>query len=141
MLLSLVLILLGIFIVVNIIHVTVRNAIDHQFLQKYSRNIPVLQNPGLFTGHIKMGLDRKNWLHISNLHKRFGKNFGYYYTNQPWISTIDIDLIKKIQIDEGNIHIDRKNLLFPLVEFNNSIMQTRGDVWRRSRKALAQTLT
>lgn len=83
----------------------------------------------------------KNFDTIDQWHNKLGKTFGYYIAHDPFVSTKDIDLIKKIEIDDANKHLDRLYFGFPSHEFSTSIFQVNGNEWRTVRKAIAATLT
>lgn len=102
----------------------------------------MVSEPNIFIGNLHHTLyDMKNYLVLDRLHNKLGKTYGYYFSEQPWVSTKDIDLIKRIEVDEAHKHLDRINLGIPTPEFNNSIFQINGNEWRKVRRALAPTLT
>lgn len=61
--------------------------------------------------------------------------------NQPWVPTKDIDLIKRIEIDEAHKHTDRAKAPWLIHEFNHSLMHMDGYEWRQVRQAIAPTMT
>lgn len=81
----------------------------------------------------------RNYNLIDEWHNRLGKSFGHYMVDQPWISTKDINLLKKVMLDGGNN--DRMSVEMPIPELNNSIVLINGDAWHRVRMALAPSLT
>lgn len=80
---------------------------------------------------------QKNWKIITNLHEQYGPTFGFYMCNQPWVSTKDLDLIKLIEIDRAQKHLDRLQYGGVSKEFNDSIFQVNGSDWRRVRRAVS----
>lgn len=131
-----------IYVSINVIKVILHNCRAQNFFQTKSPQLPVIPNPSIITGNINDVTWRmKNCDRIDELHDQYGKNFGFYVCGQPWLSTKDIDLIKKIELDEAHKHLDRAFIGFPVEEFNTSIFQVNGDEWRRVRRAIAPTMT
>lgn len=140
--LALTLILLVLYLSLNTIRVVYRNYRAHKFFQIKSLKLPVLPNPNIFVGNINQTIwCMKNCEQIDRLHNKLGKTFGHYMADQPRVSTKDIDLIKRIEIDEGHKHTDRARATWLIHEFNNSLMQISGDKWRQVRRAIAPTMT
>lgn len=140
--LILALILLTIYFLISVSKVIIRNHHAHKFFKAKSPHLPVVSRPNIFIGNLHQTLyDLKNYNVIDQLHNKLGKTFGYYFADQPWVSTKDIDLIKKIKVDRAQRHLNRANLGIPTPEFNNSIFQLNGNDWRKVRRALAPTLT
>lgn len=117
------------------------NRTAHQYFKKNLPNLPVLPKPNIFKGHSnELFLSPKNWRNLDESHKKYGTTFGWYYCNKPSISTIDVDLIKKLVIDESQF--DRLNLEIPLKEFkDDNIAFARTEQWLRLRKAIAPAFT
>lgn len=115
----------------------------YQFFRKKSPKLPVLSKPDLFIGHAnKISLASNNWQLNDRLHKKLGKTFGYYYGNQPVVSTTDLDFIKTFVIDEPDSHSDRIRVHIPVREFEyDALMMSEGKQWRRMRKAIAPAFT
>lgn len=127
---------------VNVIRVILHNHEAHKFFQIRSPKLPILSKPNIFYGNINQTTwNKKNFDLIDKLHNKLGKTFAYYYRSQPWVSTKDIDLIKRIQLDEASKHLDRAVIGFPTHELNTSIFQVNGDEWRQVRRAIAATMT
>lgn len=135
-------VLLVIYLSINITKVILHNWRAQKFFQTKSPQLPVVPNANIISGHMRDVTYRmKNCYRIDNLHRKYGRNFGFYVAGSPWLSTKDIDLIKKIEIDEAYKHLDRHVFGFPFDEFNTSIFQLNGDEWRQVRRAIAPTLT
>lgn len=135
-------ILLIIYVSINVIRIVLNNCRAQNFFQAKSPQLPVIPNPNIITGNMnEVTWNMKNCYRIDDLHNKYGKNFGFYVAAQPWLSTKDIDLIKRIEIDEAYKHLDRVNFGIPIDQFNDSIFQVNGDEWRQVRRAIAPTLT
>lgn len=131
-----------VYLLVNVLLVLIRNKKAHKFFQTNSPNLPVLPNPNIFHGHMLYTTrPDKNWKIITDHHEKYGPTFGFYFCDQPWICTKDIDLLKLIEIDKANKHINRSKFGLPFTEFNNSIFQVDDDDWRRVRRAISPALT
>lgn len=140
--LTLALVLLVVYLSVNVTKVILHNHRAHKFFQTRSPELPILSEPNIFFGNINQTTwNKKNCDLIDKWHKKFGKTYGYYYRSQPWVSTKDIDLLKRIEIDEASKHLDRAIIGFPTHELNTSIFQVNGDEWRQVRRAIAPTMT
>lgn len=129
--------------VYQLIRLSLRNRAAHKFFQIKSPNLPVVPKPRIIGGHgDRLFLSKNNWRNLDRYHKLYGPTFGWYNVDKPAISTIDLDLIKKIVIDEANEHVDKIQLDIPLKEFSeDDILTARGEQWWRIRKALAPAFT
>lgn len=134
--------LVVLYLFVNIGAVFVRNHKAHKFFQTHSPKLPLVPNANIFTGNLLEVLAPwKNWKIIDDLHRKYGPTFGYYIAEQPWVSTKDMDLIKRVLADDAYKHLDRTYLGFPFEEINNSIVQVNGDKWRQVRRIFTPALT
>lgn len=121
----------------------IRNYQAHQLFKKQSPNLPVLPKPKIFSGHaFEVFLASRNWQVIDELHKKYGRTFGFYYAEKPMVCTTDLDLIKTFVIDEPDKHVNRVFPEVPLkeVEFD-SIIFSQDDQWRRIRRVFATSLS
>lgn len=132
-----------VYICINVALVAVRNRKAHKFYATKAPNLPIYpKKPRLFSGHIyDLTIPRKNHKILRELHKELGPTYGFYVCDQPWVATIDIDLIKCIEVDQGHKHINRAIFGVPVKHFNESIFQKKDDEWRRVRRAIAPALT
>lgn len=123
--------------IIYIIYKLVCNHFKNQLLQKNLPTLPILEGQKPVIGHIPAFLSPRQWQIYENAHRKHGKYFGLYFGNIPMVTTIDLDLIKKIAIDED--HHDRFARLHLASEEIESdcILTARGEQWRRIRKALA----
>lgn len=113
-----------------------------RFFQTKSPKLPIMPSPNIFLGNIHQTIwQMKNCHIIDRWHDKLGKTFGQYVANKPLVSTKDIDLLKKILIDDSNKHLDRLSFDFPSHEFSTSIFQLNGNEWRSVRRVIAPTVT
>lgn len=140
--LILALVLSVVYFTVQVIKVIIHNRRAHKFFQTKTPKLPIVPDPNIFVGNINQTVwNMKNCEFIDKWHNELGVTYGFYFRSQPWVSTKDIDLIKRIEVDEAHKHLDRTFVGNPIHEFNTSIFQINGDKWRRVRRAIAPTLT
>lgn len=139
--LVLALVLLALYLSLNVIHVVVNNYQKHKFFQIKSPRLPVVPKPNILVGNVgQTTWNMKNCVLIDKWHNRLGRTFGFYFMAQPWVSTTDIDLIKKIQIDDASKHLNRSVMDIPCKEFGDSLVQNLEHEWRPVRRALGAAL-
>lgn len=135
---------LSVYIACNLIITVVRRYNVYKFFELKKTNIPIILKPTLLGDHmINFSLNKRNWQYLENLHKIHKTKIGAtFYLDNPFISTLDIDLIKKIAIDEGEHHINRIELKLLVEEWEiGSIAFARDNQWLRLRKAVAPALS
>lgn len=137
-----VLLFVAVYFLSRVIIVAVHNYRAHRFFKTKSPRLPVVPGPNLFLGNIDQTVWALNNCElIDRWHDELGKTFGHYVAEQPWVATKDIDLLKRIMIDDASKHLDRIFTRTPLHELNTSIAQINGDEWHRVRMAIAPTMT
>lgn len=140
--LTLSLILLGVYSSINVVKLIIHNHRAQKYFQTKSPKLPVVSNPSIFIGNtFQVTWNVKNCETVEAWHRKLGQTFGFYIIDEPWVSTKDLDLIKRIEIDEAHKHLDRIRIGFPIAEFDKSIFQINGHEWHRVRRAIAPTLT
>lgn len=140
--LVLALVLFALYILINMINLVVDNYQRQKFFKINSPRLPVVPRPNIILGNIgQTTWHKKNYDLIDKWHNKLGRTFGYYYLAQPWVSTTDINLIKKVMMDDASKHLSRAFINIPVKEFNDSLAQITGNEWRQVRRALAPTLT
>ncbi|CAA2976549.1 cytochrome P450 3A21-like [Olea europaea subsp. europaea] len=103
-----------------------------------SKGLPVYDDVRLLGNNFLTLLGAPNISEKSiEAHKRLGKTYGYVAMTRYGCFTIDLDLIKMIVIDEGDVHINRSQTDFPLHELENSLLLVDEDQWRRMRRLYA----
>lgn len=130
------------YILAQFVGVFIRNQKAFKFFSSKCPHLPTVPNPSPFSGHLtRLIMTDMSWKLITQLHTKYGTNFGLYYVDQPWLATKDLDLIKLIEIDEAKKHPNRAFLGGPLKHFNESIFQIDGEDWRATRQVLAPALS
>lgn len=120
-----------------------KNLLGRRLFKRKSPGLPVLPNPSIFSGHANRTYWRPdNWKNVDNYHKLYGSTFGWFNLDEPAVSTVDLDLIKTILLDEQNDHINRVELTIPIKELReDDIAFARDEQWWRLRKAFAPAFT
>jgi len=115
----------------------VRNYRAHKFFEKKSPNLPVLPNPKLLSGHFdELIYAFDGWKKVELNHEKYGDSYGWFYRDKPIVSTIDLDLIKTIHLDQSNVHINNLSTDTPIDEIEiDCIITAKDEQWRRLRKA------
>jgi cytochrome P450 len=72
---------------------------------------------------------------VDQAHKRLGKTFGWLSTTRYGVHTTDLELLKRVVIDLGEIN--RIKTDFPLQEIENSLLFAEDDQWRKLRRNFA----
>lgn len=139
-LIALLLTLIIIFVLQVVLRVVkVRKAYDNF---KKTTELPMLPRPWSPAGHDHVfGFNRYIWMQMEPLHRRYGRSFGWMGGIRPSVATIDLDLIKKVVLDEPNAHLDRPNLGLPFSEMSsNNIAFSEAKQWYRIRRAMTPAL-
>lgn len=122
-----------------VIYVAARNYYGHKYFKKNLPKLPLLDDIRLFGGHIHKVINPRSWRIFHDHHLKVGKNFGYYYHDIVCISTSDLNLIKKVALDDADQHPNRTgpiNLAVDEMEVD-CIFTAFDEQWRRLRKALS----
>lgn len=111
--------------------------------KKASNGLPILPQTYSPGGNLRQVIFEPFIVHkIEGLHRRYGKTFGWMFGSTPCASTIDLDLMKTICINEPDKHVNRINLSIPFKEIEyNCILLAEGDQWRRIRRSIAPSFT
>lgn len=109
---------------------------------KKATGFPMLPKPWSPAGHDHVfGFNKYIWMQMEPLHRRYGRCFGWMSGIRPTVATIDLDLIKKVVLDDPNAHIDRPNLGLPFSEMSsNNIAFSEAKQWYRIRRAMSPAL-
>lgn len=102
----------------------------------------MLEGFSTFGGHLQqIFFDHYNYLNLNTYHYVYGKTFAFLKGTLPAISTIDLDLLRRICIDESSIHRNRTILDTPLIELEEDCIGTAGrKQWPRLRKSVMRAL-
>lgn len=111
--------------------------------RKDTQGLPVLPFNWSPTAHIhKMVFDPMIVFKLESYHRQFGKTFGWMLADQPVVTTTDLNLIKFMNIDEADKHINRVKISLPLQELqSDTIMFSFDEQWKRIRRSIASSLT
>lgn len=112
----------------------------HKFFKEKSPNLPILEGQRFLIGHLHKWHNPRNWKILHEAHAKFGKYVGFYHANYPWLSTTDLNLVKKFIIDEPNDHINRGKQVSPMDIDRGSMIYAEDDQWRRLRKSFGPAL-
>lgn len=106
-------------------------------------NIPSVENPNPISGNLfQVILREENLLTIHKYHEKLGKTFGLLYGPEPWVMTLDLDLIYKLFVSEGSKYVDITQYNFPFSkEMGDSLSQVGGNEWRQTRRLLNPSFT
>lgn len=100
--------------------------------------------PGLslLFGHLKSFIFKSNVNNeLAELHARLGSSFCAMFGSRPAVVSIDLDLIKRIVLDEQDVHTSRGLLDTPIKEqMVDNIFTCKGEQHRRLRRAIAPAL-
>lgn len=110
---------------------------QHDVLRKHG--IPGPQ-PSLFIGNwAELRKDpvqvMERWI------KQYGKVFGYYVGEIPYIVITDVDLIKEIFLKRASIFCDRPQQLVNVEPFKSCIIGLEGQEWKKVRSVLNPIFT
>lgn len=130
------------FIVYELIKTIKGNLEARNYLKSKSPNLPFLPNLNLISGHAHLThFNFKSWQFLDEAHKIYGPTYGHVFWGIPAVSSLDLDLIKTVALEEANEHLNRNPLNVPTREIRNSIAFARDDQWRRLRRAIAPAFT
>lgn len=128
---------------VYVASIVIRNKRAYRFFAIHSPKLPVVPNPGWFGGHsIELFCGKGNWININRYHKELGPTYGAFMREKPMVFTTDLDLIKRMILDDPDRNINRMKVecLSDELESDNLVM-THDDQWRRIRKCIAPAFT
>lgn len=108
------------------------------------KGVPIVPGDYIFgTQFYRYIAASQNSLNITNDHKKYGKSFAFMFGSVPGVATMDLDIIKKVVIDEANIHTARVSPKgFPNDEYAiDNLLLVEGEQWRRLRRTFAPAFT
>lgn len=59
--------------------------------------------------------------------KMYGKVFGLYMADQPYMVVSDLDLIRQVFVKEANVFQDRPPILLDVEPLTSSLVSIRGE--------------
>lgn len=143
-LLTIIALLSGILIISALVR-TIKVYYVYTKFKKTAKGIPMLPfnwSPGGNTHEILFKPNAA--LRLEPIYRKLGiKNFGAMFGMQPVVLTCDLELMRTMNLIEPNQHFNRfDNIGLPIDEIEfDSLMNARGDQWRRIRKAIAPMYT
>lgn len=134
--------LLAIYILQQVVKFIQERRRIHQVFKR-GNVVQVNDPPGLFGGDLLSILSRGDNTDVMHrLHLKLGKTYGIFYGPSPWAVTVDLELIHKVFVAEGSIHVNITQLRLPFVrEINESLAQITGDKWRQVRRVMGPSFT
>ncbi|CAN7937293.1 unnamed protein product [Ixodes hexagonus] len=72
----------------------------------------------------------ERWIH------KYGKVFGFYMAEIPYMVVSDVDLVKQCLVKEAGVFRDRSRLVLTVEPFTSSLLCLRGDDWKQVRSVL-----
>lgn len=109
-------------------------------LKEKSPNLPMAKR-NIFNGNMDFNYKENNFRLVHELHATLGTTFAFFRNHEPAVSTCDLDLIKRVAIDEADKHPNRGGIGIILEEvIDGNILYVDDDQWRRMRRAYAPAL-
>lgn len=133
-----------VFVGKEVVVTVARNRRAYKFFEKRSSHLPILPDPGIFSGHINKCIwVRRSWQKLKEIHAQYGPTFGMFYCDRPYGSTIDPDFIKAMVLDRPNDHLTRFRSNSPIDEFETDsvLLGDNAQQWRRLRNSIAPAFT
>lgn len=104
-------------------------------------NVPSVPNKNPISGNLfEVIVPRHNLQVIESYHEKLGKTYGMFYGPDPWVFSIDLDLLYRVFVQENIIDITQFRMPF-VTEMNDSLSQQQGDVWRQLRRTVDPSFT
>lgn len=130
-------------VIICVISVIIVNYLAVQKFRRKTPSIPIAPNRNLFISHGGDISYRRGTLKISEEnHAKLGKTFAWFLMEKPAVSTIDLDFIKRMVLDDPNANINRSAIPNPIHEISeDSISYCHGAQWRRLRRVYASALS
>lgn len=130
------LVILSIFYLVKVV---IKNNRKQRLFESMNPKFPVAPDINPLVGHLfNVHSHAYSSLVIHDLHAELGPTFEFLTSDSINIATTDLDLIKKINLDEPFDHLNRHQLSIPISEIReNSPSCAPKHQWLRIRKAIA----
>lgn len=130
--------LLG-FSVSYVIHRLYHNHQAHQFFKKKAPYLFVRPIPSILVGNADSVFSKRNWREAHEIHEKYGPIVCFYFSDIPVVSTLDLDLIKKVAIDaaaNSNTNRALPQIAIDELEVDN-ILYSKDEQWYKIRKSIA----
>lgn len=123
-------------VTVLLLYVAIKCRLALWQFKKRSKGLPMYDDMRILgNSNFTLNIASDSCHKIQEAHKRLGKTFGYLSVTRYGVHTIDLDLMKRIIIDLGEV--TRMKTDFPLSEIENSILLVNGNKWRKLRRNFA----
>lgn len=110
--------------------------------KRQTRGLPIFPNASPLGNHAySMLLGDRVCENLRKCHQEMGKTVGWLRNSDFCVSTVDLDLIKTIILDEPNDHLNRAQLHIPVAELEFCIATAPEQEWQQLRRAIAPALT
>lgn len=73
--------------------------------------------------------------------QKYGKVFGFYMAEIPYMVVSDVDMVKQCLIKEAHLFRDRPRAIINVEPFRSSLLFLRGDEWKKVRTVLNPSFT
>ncbi|XP_040078399.1 cytochrome P450 3A18 [Ixodes scapularis] len=114
---------------------------DRRRKHSFFKNHGILgPEPGLLWGNRKeLKKDAINVM--ENWIEQYGKVFGFYQSEVPFIALSDVEIIKQCFIKESNVFHDRPSIPLKVEPFASSLPFLNADTWKKVRTVLNPTFS
>ncbi|KAL1436261.1 hypothetical protein MTO96_049842 [Rhipicephalus appendiculatus] len=68
--------------------------------------------------------------------RRYGKFFGFYIGEMPYIVLADLEMVKHCCVREAHVFRDRMPMVLEVDTFNTSLVGLKGDEWKKVRSVM-----
>ncbi|CAN8019058.1 unnamed protein product [Ixodes persulcatus] len=110
---------------------------QHSLFRRYGIPGP---KPDFFSGNW-MQLKKNRLEVMESWIKTYGKVFGYYVGEVPYMVVTDLNIIKQCLVKEANIAFDRPDLVVNVEPFTSCLIGLGGEEWKRIRATLNPIFT
>lgn len=119
----------------------ISNYLIIQRFKKKTPHLPIAPNKSLLTGHWGDVTYRRGTYDVPEQnHQKLGKTFAVFLGKTVFVSTVDLDFIKRVVLDDENT--DRSYPPIPVHEIDqDSIVTSNGSQWKRIRRAFSPALS
>uniref|UniRef100_A0A023GNE0 Putative cytochrome p450 cyp3/cyp5/cyp6/cyp9 subfamily n=1 Tax=Amblyomma triste TaxID=251400 RepID=A0A023GNE0_AMBTT len=105
---------------------------DHSFFRRHGIPGP---EPELLLGNYKQ-LDKDRIKVMDGWVKKYGKVFGYYMAEIPYVIITDVEMIKECFVKQMNAFHERPDMLIPVEPLLSSLLYNTGEKWKKVRSVV-----
>nr|XP_037284555.1 cytochrome P450 3A5-like [Rhipicephalus microplus] len=105
---------------------------DHGFFRRCGIPGP---EPDLIMGNYAQ-LDKDRIKVMDNWVQQYGKVFGFYMAEIPYVAISDLDMIKECFVKQMHIFHERPPMLIPVEPLLSSLLYATGDQWKKMRSVV-----